>query len=120
MNRLRRLQEAFALVSQLQLYRSVNSSPFPDPWRLAMQVELFCPHCHCRFAASPDAPAAEVLDRMTEEGPWYALGDGQTFEDMIFHALTERGAILCPDCAEPVSVSEESLGQLTMEVLASW
>lgn len=85
-----------------------------------MQVELYCSQCHCRFAAAPDAPAAEVLDRMTEEGPWYALGDGETFEDMIFAALTSRGAIQCPECHTPVSVSEESLGQITMEMLSSW
>jgi len=85
-----------------------------------MQVELYCTHCPCRFAASPDTPAAEVLERMTEEGPWYALGDGQTFEDMIFTSLMARGAIRCPECGEPVAVSEESLGRLTMEVLACW
>jgi len=85
-----------------------------------MQVELFCPQCACRFAAHPDTPAAEVLDRMTEEGPWYALGDGETFEDMIFAALTSRGVIRCPECGDPVSVSEESLGHLAMQVLSSW
>ena len=29
-----------------------------------MQVELYCPHCDRSFAAPPDAPAHEVLDRM--------------------------------------------------------
>ena len=85
-----------------------------------MQVELYCQNCSCRFAAPPDTPAAEILDRMMEEGPWYALGDGETFEDMIFTALTLRGNINCPECAAPVSVTEESLGQLAMEVLGSW
>jgi hypothetical protein len=85
-----------------------------------MQVELYCPHCSCRFAASPDTPALEVLERMIREGPWYALGDGQTFEDMIFSQLLEHDAIRCPDCGDPVSVSEESLGQFTREVLACW
>jgi len=85
-----------------------------------MRVELYCPHCDGRFAAPPDTPAAEILDRMTEEGPWYALGDGETFEDMIFAALTSRGGIRCPDCGDMVSVSEETLGQLTMELLSSW
>ena len=85
-----------------------------------MQIELYCPNCACRFVAPPDTPAAEVLDRMTEEGPWYALGDGETFEDMIFNALTARGAIRCPECREPVSVNEESLSQLAMELLGSW
>ena len=85
-----------------------------------MQVELLCPHCSCSFAASPDAPAAEVLDRMAEEGPWYALGDGETFEDMIFSTLFACGSIRCSECGEQVSVSEQTLGQLTMEVLGSW
>jgi hypothetical protein len=88
--------------------------------RCAMQVELYCPHCESRFAESPDAPAAEVMDRMADDGPWYALGDGETFEDMIFTTLFSCGAIRCPDCGEPVSVSEQSLGQLAMEVLGSW
>jgi hypothetical protein len=88
--------------------------------RFVMQVELYCPQCACRFAAAPETPAAEILDRMTEEGPWYALGDGETFEDMIFAALTSRGAIHCPECGEQVAVSEESLGRLTMELLSSW
>jgi hypothetical protein len=85
-----------------------------------MQVELHCPHCLCSFAASPDTPAAEVLDRMAEEGPWYALGDGETFEDMIFSTVFACGAIRCSECGEPVAVSEQTLGQLTMEVLGSW
>jgi DNA-directed RNA polymerase subunit RPC12/RpoP len=85
-----------------------------------MRLELRCPQCLCAFAAEPETPAAEVLDRMTEQGPWYALGDGETFEDMIFAALTSRGLIRCPECGDPVMVSEESLGRLTMEMLASW
>ena len=83
-----------------------------------MQVELYCPCCPCRFSAPPDTPAAEVWDRMTEEGPWYALGDGETFEDMIFSSLTEQGHIDCPECGAPVSVSEESLGRIAMSLLS--
>jgi len=82
-----------------------------------MRIELHCPECSSHFRAAPDAPASEVLDRMIDEGPWYALGDGETFEDMIFTALTSRGMICCPDCGEPVSVSEESFGQLSEEML---
>ena len=85
-----------------------------------MKIELYCEHCHCRFADAPDTPADDVVDRMIGEGPWYALGDGATFEDMIFNAITERGSILCPECEEPVSVSEESLGKVTMELLGCW
>ena len=85
-----------------------------------MQIELLCSACSCQFRAAPDAPASEILDQMIEEGTWYALGDGETFEDMIFAALTSRGQLHCPDCGEPVLVSEESLGQLTLEILRQW
>jgi hypothetical protein len=87
---------------------------------MAMQVELYCSNCGCTFAAEPETPAGEVLDRMAEGGPWYALGDGETYEDMIFSTLFACGAIRCGGCGEPVSVNEQSLGQLTMEVLGSW
>jgi hypothetical protein len=85
-----------------------------------MQVELYCPQCDCRFAECPETPAAEVLDRMADDGPWYALGDGETFEDMIFSTIFACGNIRCPECGDAVSVSEQSLGQLAMEVLGSW
>jgi hypothetical protein len=85
-----------------------------------MQVELHCPHCRESFLAPPEAPSAEVLDRMAEEGPWYALGDGETFEDMIFSTVFANGDIRCSECGEAVEVNEESLGRLTMEVLGAW
>ncbi len=85
-----------------------------------MQVELNCYSCGCSFTAHPDTPAAEILDRMADDGPWYALGDGETFEDMIFSTLFARGDIRCAECGEPVTVTEESLGRLAMEVLGSW
>jgi hypothetical protein len=85
-----------------------------------MQIELFCERCCNRFVAPPETPALEVLERMIDDGPWFALGEGETFEDMIFAALTSRGSICCPDCLRPVSVSEESLGQAAMHLLAQW
>ena len=85
-----------------------------------MKVELHCPACESRFLAPPETPAAAVLDRMADEGPWYALGDGETFEDMIFNTLVSCGRIRCSECGEDASVSEESLGQLAVEVLGSW
>lgn len=85
-----------------------------------MQIELFCERCSNCFIAPPSTPALEVLTRMMDEGPWFALGEGETFEDMIFTALTSRGAICCPDCLRPVSVSEESLGRVAMDLLAQW
>jgi hypothetical protein len=83
-----------------------------------MQIELHCPCCASRFAAPPDCSSDEIVHRMFDDGPMYALGDGATFEDMIFTTLTERGRIRCPQCGEPVDVSEESLGAMAMAVLA--
>ena len=60
----------------------------------------------------------DITDRMFDAGPWYALGDGETFEDMIFSSLTESGHIDCPECGEPVGVSEESLGRVAMSMLS--
>ena len=87
-----------------------------------MQVELYCTHCNCRFVAPPETSAVDILDRMDDQGqgPWFGLGDGETFEDMIFNALTEEGAIHCPNCERPVSVCEESLSQLALEILSQW
>jgi hypothetical protein len=85
-----------------------------------MQIELFCDCCACRFVAPPEASANDVTDRMFEHGPWYALGDGETFEDMIFSTLTEQGEIHCPECGEPVSVSEESLGRFAQSMLSQF
>jgi hypothetical protein len=83
-----------------------------------MQVELSCQGCNNRFVAPPDTPALEVLERMIDDGPWFALGEGETFEDMIFTALIERGQIHCPECGEAVHVSEESLSQLALTMLS--
>ncbi len=85
-----------------------------------MRIELHCTACSCRFVAPAHASDDEIRQRMWEDGSWYALGDGTTFEDMIFATLMERGAICCPNCGDPVSVSEESLGQLAMEMLAGF
>lgn len=85
-----------------------------------MNIELCCSECSCRFVAPPELAADEVVERLFDEGPAYALGDGETFEDMIFATLTERGAIYCPECGEPVHVSEESLGRLALSMLERW
>lgn len=85
-----------------------------------MKIELLCPACTCRFAAPPETSSDEILQRMIDDGPWYVLGEGETFEDMIFTSLTRHGAIRCPDCGTEVSVSEESLGRMAMEVLSGW
>jgi hypothetical protein len=80
-----------------------------------MEIELCCEPCNCRFSAPPDLPRDWVLHRMTEEGPWFALAEGATFEDMIFAALLTRGAIGCPECRELVGVREASMGGLLEE-----
>jgi hypothetical protein len=85
-----------------------------------MQVELYCTTCRCGFTAPPETSAETILERMRAEGPWYPLGDGETFEDMIFSALTSSGDIHCPVCGDPVYINEESLGWLAMEMLTEW
>ena len=74
-----------------------------------MDIHLFCPHCRCHFSAEADTPANEILDRMTDDAPWFALAEGETYEDMVFAALASRGRILCPDCREEVLVGGKSL-----------
>jgi hypothetical protein len=83
-----------------------------------MQIELNCPVCRCAFRAAPETPADEVVERMIDDGPWFALAEGETFEDMIFAALLARGKIRCPDCGRAVAIQEESLGRLAEERLA--
>jgi hypothetical protein len=77
-----------------------------------MKLELSCPRCTCHLAAAPDTPGEKLVAQMTEEGPWFALANGETFEDMVWAALLSRGVIRCPECAEPVSVREQSMGAL--------
>jgi hypothetical protein len=77
-----------------------------------MEVELFCSCCLNRFAAPPDCPQDSVLDRLTDEGLWFALADGALFEDMIFAALLGRGMITCAECGTPTDVREVSIGQM--------
>lgn len=78
-----------------------------------MQIELKCPSCPCRFAESPSRSGIHSLERMIEEGPWFALAEGETFEDMVCKSLLLRGRIRCPECGAAVLVREESLGELT-------
>ncbi|MFO0863489.1 MAG: hypothetical protein U0744_02310 [Gemmataceae bacterium] len=85
-----------------------------------MKIELHCPACACRFAAPPQTSPEELIDRMFDEGPRFALGDGETFEDMIFNTILDQGAIHCPDCGEAVCVAEESLSELAMQALSNW
>jgi hypothetical protein len=84
-----------------------------------MHVELHCSHCSCRFLAPEHAGSFDDVSKRTPENePWYALGDGNTFEDSIFGAISDR--ISCPACGESIAVSEEQLGDLAMEMLAAF
>jgi hypothetical protein len=53
-----------------------------------------------------------------DDQPIYALGDGETFEDMISNALSEHRPTHCPECGAVVHLSEESLGKLALRMLA--
>jgi hypothetical protein len=85
-----------------------------------MQVELCCPRCESRFRVPPDAPVQEALERAADEGPWSALGDGETFEDWLFAALDSGETIHCPACGAVVPLREEDLAQVARDVLAQW
>ena len=69
-----------------------------------MEIELSCPCCSCGFCALADTPEQDILDRMIEEGTWYALANGETFEDMVQVALNDRGQIRCPECRAKVII----------------
>jgi hypothetical protein len=84
-----------------------------------MQFQLHCPNCCHHFTFEPEAPP-ESISRVIQEGPWCALGDGETIEDMLFAAITDGGPIYCPACGKSVSVSEESVGRLALELLGNW
>jgi hypothetical protein len=74
-----------------------------------MILELVCPYCPFRFRAPSHTPWAQIIDRMIEEGPWFALGNGETFRDMVYTALAARGAIRCPECHEHLAHTEVGL-----------
>jgi hypothetical protein len=73
-----------------------------------MDIELRCPGCRCRFSAPAQTPADCIVDRMMDEGPWYALADGDTFEDMVWTVLSDRGRILCPECRQTVRIHRDA------------
>jgi hypothetical protein len=83
-----------------------------------MSIELVCHYCPCRFDAAGQAPEEEIIRQMIEDGPWFALAAGPTFEDMVSTALTRRGKILCPECGEPVRVRESPFGDIACAPLA--
>jgi hypothetical protein len=88
--------------------------------RHVVQVVLYCSRCCRHFVSSPDTPTGELLDRLSAEGPWMALGDGETFEDSIVATLRDHDGTCCPQCGARVTITEESVGRLAMQVLAGW
>jgi hypothetical protein len=84
-----------------------------------MHIELRCPECPCCLCADAATPAEEVLERMIDDGPWFALARGETFEHMVLAALRARGAIRCPDCGRPVIVGGGNQGHLSRGQLLS-
>ena len=85
-----------------------------------MHVELDCPACHRSYPVPPENPAAAALERMTRVGPWYAVGDGETFEDMLFAAVTDPGPLHCPACGKPGTVNQASLSRIAQATLSHW
>jgi hypothetical protein len=77
-----------------------------------MQIELSCPSCPCRFVAASEAKLEQIVERMIEDGTWYALAEGNSFEHMIRVALEKRGAIHCPECGAVVEVRESDVQDL--------
>lgn len=73
-----------------------------------MWIRLFCACCSCQYRSPVETPASQVLDQMTDDSPWFALAEGDTFEGMVSAALDRRGRILCPECGEEVQVLYDS------------
>src|SRR5262249_32431505 len=88
--------------------------------RCPMVFELDCPECAQAFAIPADSPAGEVLAQLADEGPWTALGDGQTLEDRVSIALQGTGLVHCPQCRRPVTAGEENLAQIAHGLLMQW
>jgi hypothetical protein len=85
-----------------------------------MYLPLTCPHCLEEFELTQAPQASHVLDSLEDQGPWLALGDGETVEDVISAALDGEEGVRCPECGDAIPVSEERLGQLTLELLSQW
>jgi hypothetical protein len=85
-----------------------------------MQVELHCDRCGQHFTSSLSDAADQALTEIHAEGPWFALGDGETFEDRISARFSGAAAVPCRCCGAPTTLSEEGLGRLSRELLANW
>jgi hypothetical protein len=89
-----------------------------DELEIPMSLELLCSHCACYLRAAPDTPASLILDRMIEDGPWFGLGNGETFKEMIFTALAARGRIRCPECGQAVAIGAEGVRSMSGKLSA--
>ena len=78
-----------------------------------MHVELECRNCECIF--TPD-----VWEKLNAEGPWSALGDGETVEDHIIAQMAPGEEICCPNCGAIIEMDEETLGRLSLQLLGQW
>jgi len=74
--------------------------------------------CTNHYIPVNDELADEVMAVLDREGVWDGLGDGQTLEDIIYQKLMQPGANNCPECGQRVAVNEETLGRISMEMLA--
>jgi DNA-directed RNA polymerase subunit RPC12/RpoP len=83
-----------------------------------MHVTLECPRCLCRLGAHADTSSTEIFDRMINDDPWFALGPGDTFAEMVGAALSARGRIRCPECGEPVLIRKRSTRRVGLEASA--
>lgn len=77
-----------------------------------MDVELRCDRCGYHFHRQDHA-----LEHLRAAGPWTNLGDGETFEDRLSADLSDHD---CPHCGSAVHLSEEHLGQLSLQLLGQW
>ncbi len=85
-----------------------------------MQLEFQCCRCAYHSTVYQNPRTSQIWDRLTEEGPWYALGDGQTLEDRISATLTADDETRCPECGGRLAVSEDSLVAASRELLTQW
>jgi hypothetical protein len=83
-----------------------------------MHIQL---NCSCRptgFRAQASTAAPRVRALMAAAEAPYELAEADTFSGMVLATLVRRGAILCRDCGDSVSVSEVSRPAALQAVLA--
>jgi hypothetical protein len=85
-----------------------------------MQLEFYCPCCDRCFTPAPKPGVVGIFRGLEEQGPWSALGDGETLEDLLYNMLTSSPETACPDCGGVGTVEEGTLGELSHSLLASW